>query len=132
MAKRPLAHAIAAVFEAQPELTANCMARLRALILETAHSDPRVGPLTESLKWGQPAYRPVAANCGTTLRVGPHKDAGFALYAPCSTTVIPTHAERFAGADRIDGTRAVLFDHPDQIDPDRLRLTILHGLTYFL
>ncbi|WP_377507352.1 DUF1801 domain-containing protein [Octadecabacter sp. R77987] len=123
---------IAAVLDAQPALTAQGMARLRDLILETAVSDPRVGPLSESLKWGQPAFRPKAANTGTTLRVAAHKDAAFALYAPCSTTVIPTHAERFAGADRIDGTRAILFDHPDQIDADRLRLTILHGLTYFL
>lgn len=123
---------IAAVFAAQSALTAQGMARLRDLIIDTAASDPRVGPLTESLKWGQPAFRPKAANTGTTLRVAAHKSAAFALYAPCSTTVIPTHAQRFAGADRIDGNRAILFDRPDQIDADRLRLTILHGLTYFL
>jgi hypothetical protein len=46
--------------------------------------------------------------------------------------VIPTHAERLVGADRIDGTRAVLFDYPDHIHPDRLRLTILRVLAYFL
>lgn len=123
---------IAAVFAAQPPLVAQGMARLRNLIIDTGASDPRIGPLTESLKWGQPAFRPRAANTGTTLRVAPHKSATFAFYAPCSTTVIANHAQRFAGADRIDGSRAILFDHPDQIDADRLRLTILHGLTYFL
>ena len=124
--------AIADVFDAQPPLVAQGMVRLRDLIIDTGAGDPRIGPLTESLKWGQPAFRPRAANTGTTLRVAPHKSATFAFCAPCSTTVIATHAQRFAGADRIDGSRAILFDHPDQIDADRLRLTILHGLTYFL
>jgi len=69
--------------------------------------------------WDEPACR-AAQGCR------------FCALCPCSTTVIPTHAERLVGADRIDGTRAVLFDYPDHIHPDRRRLTILRVLAYFL
>lgn len=34
-----------------------------------AANDLEIGPLEESLKWGQPAWRPVKPNTGSTMRV---------------------------------------------------------------
>lgn len=101
--------------------------RLRALIYEVADMTPEVGTVEETLKWGQPAY--LAAK-GSTLRVGLHKQASFALFVHCQTTIIAAYAQAFPGWDRVDGNRAILFDAPDQIEPERLSKLIRHALTY--
>ena len=95
---------------------------LRDLILDLADE-----PLTEALRWGQPSY---IARRGTPLRLGPHREASFAIFAHCQSNVINTYASQFPGWDRIDGNRAVLFDHVDQIEPERLATLIRHALTY--
>ena len=42
------------------------------------------------------------------------------------------YRQAFPGWDRVDGNRAILFDTPDQIEPERLRHLIRHALTYHL
>lgn len=105
--------------------------RLRDLIFDVAGDIPQAHPLQETLRWGQPAYL-TPPRVGSTLRLGPHKDAVFALFAHCQTTIIASYAQAFPGWDRIDGNRAVLFDRPEQIEPERLSHLIHHALTYHL
>ena len=105
--------------------------RLRELIFQVAEGVPQAQPLAETLRWGQPAYL-TPAHVGSTLRLGPHKDATFALFAHCQSTIIASYAQAFAGWDRIDGNRAVLFDDVAQIEPERLSHLIHHALTYHL
>ncbi|MEQ8292421.1 MAG: DUF1801 domain-containing protein [Roseovarius sp.] len=105
---------------------------LRGLILAVASRLPEVGPLDETLKWGQPAYLPRRPRTGTTLRIGLHKEARFALFAPCQITIISTYGETFPAWDRLDGDRAVLFDTPSQVEPERLAHLVRHALTYHL
>ena len=104
---------------------------LRDLIFGVADGLPRIGLLREELRWGQPAYL-TSKRAGSTLRLGPHKDACFAIFAHCQSTIITSYAQAFAGWDRIDGNRAVLFDSPAQIEPERLSHLIRHALTYHL
>ena len=104
---------------------------LRDLIYRLAADLPRIGTLKEALRWGQPAYL-TSNRAGSTLRVGPHRDASFAIFAHCQSTIISSYAQAFPGWDRIDGNRAVLFDTLDQIEPERLSHLIRHALTYHL
>ncbi len=104
---------------------------LRDLVLRVADGIAQAQSLQEALRWGQPAYL-TPPRVGSTLRLGPHKDANFAIYAHCQTTIIASYAQAFAGWDRIDGNRAVLFDSPEQIEPERLSHLIRHALTYHL
>ena len=105
---------------------------LRALIFKTAARLPEVGPIEETLKWGQPAYLTPVTKSGSTLRLGVPKTAKFALFAHCQTDIISRFAATFPGFDRIEGNRAVLFDDVNQIDPARHGLLIRHALTYHL
>jgi hypothetical protein len=100
---------------------------LRDLILETAESLPDIGPVEEALRWGQPSY---ISRKGTPLRLGVPKSARCGLFVHCQSRVIPNYLERYPAWDRIDGTRAVLFDRPDQIEPLRHSWLIRHALTY--
>lgn len=95
---------------------------LRGLVLGIGGDE-----VTETLRWGQPAY---VTPKGSTLRVGPHKEACFALYAHCQSTIVSSYAAAFPGWDRLDGNRAVLFDTPKDIEPERLSHLIRHALNY--
>lgn len=114
---------VKAAFDAFPSEAREGLLRLRALIFEVA-GDLEV---REELRWGQPAY---LAPKGSTLRLGAPKAGGFALYAHCQSTVISSYAEAFAGQDRIEGNRAVLFGDVSEIDAARLGQLIAHALRY--
>ncbi|WP_281995448.1 DUF1801 domain-containing protein [Ruegeria faecimaris] len=121
--------AVAAAYHALPEGTRAGALALRQLILETATSLPRAQPLQEALRWGQPAY---LAPKGSTIRLGGHKAARFALFVHCQSRLMGDFTSAFPGEDRIDGNRAVLFDDPDQIDATRHGWLIARALTYHL
>ncbi len=124
--------AVKDVIDSYPPAARDGVLRLRELILETAADLPGIGPVEETLKWGQPSYLTPVSKSGSTLRLGIPKTGGFALYAHCQTTIISTFAATFPGQDRIEGNRAILFDRTSQIDPERHVLLIRHGLTYHL
>ncbi len=115
------------VIDAYPAPARAGVLALRGLIFEVADGLETCGQVEETLKWGQPAY---LCRRGSTLRLGLHKDAQFALFAHCRSTIIHDYAQAFPGAERIDGNRAVLFDSADQIVPERLSHLIRHALTY--
>lgn len=120
---------VAAAFAAFPSDARAGLHRLRDLILATADGIPQAQPLTETLKWGQPAY---LAPKGSTLRLGVPKSGGFGLFVHCQSRLIPTFQTAFPDTDRIEGTRAILFDHPDEIDPVRHGWLIAQALTYHI
>ncbi len=103
--------------------------KLRELIFECAADSEDVGPITEALRWGQPAY---LTKTGSTLRLGVPKTGGFAIYAHCQTTIINDFAQLFPGDFDIEGNRAVRFSVTTEIDSDKLRFLIKHALTYKL
>ncbi|WP_120634089.1 DUF1801 domain-containing protein [Ruegeria sp. EL01] len=121
--------AVEAAFDALPQDTRAGVLNLRELILETAASLPTAQPLQEALRWGQPAY---LAPKGSTIRLGGHKSAQFALFVHCQSRLMGDFTTAFPGEDRIDGNRAVLFDSPDQIDETRHGWLIARALTYHL
>ena len=119
--------AVEQVFASAPTPIREGMHKLRDLIYEEASSVESGLSVSESLKWGQPSF---VVQGGSPLRIAPRKDGGFALYAICQTSLIGDFAETFPGMDKIEGTRAVWFDGPSEIDPARHGLLIRHALTY--
>lgn len=118
---------VEAAFAAFPEAFRERLLALRALIHETAD-----GPLTESLKWGQPAWRPVTGKAGTTVRVGIPKGAAdvVALYVPCSTTLIETYRDLYGEVMRFEGKRAILLPLAEPLPSEALAHCIRLALTY--
>lgn len=116
----------------QPDQTGRGMIALRDLVFEIASELPQIGPLEEALKWGQPAFVTPAKKAASSLRVGPHKRAEFALYVHCQTSLISEYQAQFPDQDRFDGNRAILFDTAEQIDPLRHGWLIRRALCYHL
>lgn len=123
---------VAAAFDAAAPKARTGLLTLRDLIFETAAELPGIGRLQEALRWGQPAYLTPETKSGSTLRLGVPKKAEFALFVTCKTSLIADYTDMFPGQDRIEGSRAILFDDPSQIDPQRHGWLIRRALTYHL
>lgn len=68
--------------------------QMRTIILRAA-AEADVGPIEESLKWREPAWRPKRAKQGTTLRLNWHANlpSTIALFVGCQTTLSATIRE---------------------------------------
>ncbi|WP_240705178.1 DUF1801 domain-containing protein [Pacificoceanicola onchidii] len=125
----PIPAAVAPAFEAFPEPARGALLAIRSRIFTLAAEDPRIGPVTESLKWGQPSY---ASKVGTPLRLGLPKSGGCAIFCHCQSRVIPDHRALFGADHRYDGNRALLFKPQAPPAPHALDALIRSALTYRL
>ena len=123
---------VAAVFESFPPAIRPKLLALRQLIYETAQSTEGVGPLTETLKWGEPAYLTEASGSGTTIRIGWKAAAPtrYAMYFHCRTHLVDTFRSLFPSEFRFDGNRALVFEDSDPMPRQPLSNCIAMALTY--
>lgn len=121
-------------WEGLPAALSEKLLRLRGLILDIASADPDIGPLEETLKWGQPAFLTSASGSGTTVRIHRHKQSTetYALYVHCQTDLIERYQQLYRETLTFDGKRAVVFDVNDELPVDAVRHCITMALTYHL
>ncbi|WP_108811549.1 DUF1801 domain-containing protein [Sphingorhabdus sp. Alg231-15] len=122
------------VLDDHPKAMADRLVRLRALILETAAGNRAVGPLEETLKWGQPAFLTSTTKSGTTIRINRHKnsDDHYALYVHCQTDLVERYKQLYGNILKFEGTRAVVFDVGQEIPTKAVKHIIAMALTYHL
>lgn len=119
------------------DLPKNLAARLldlRALILKTASENPAIGPLEETLKWGEPAFLTSATKSGTTIRINRHKksDDQYAFYVHCQTDLLERYRQLYDGTLAFEGNRAVILNVSEEIPVAAVRHCIAMALTYHL
>ena len=123
---------VAKVFDAYPDTIRAKLMMLRAMILETAASIDGVGPLEETLKWGQPSYLTVQSGSGSTIRIDRVKadDDRVAMYFHCQTDLVATFRELYPAQMEYGGNRSILFETAAKIPEKALRHCIGLALTY--
>lgn len=121
--------AVAAVFEGYAPPLRQKLMHLRALIQQAAAETEGVGPLDETLKWGEVSYLTSASGSGTTVRIGRDKTTGRpALYVNCQTDLLSRYRTLYPYAFAYDGDRGVVIgDAPDEA---ALKHMIALALTY--
>lgn len=105
---------------------------VRALIFETAAATPGVGPLTETLKWREPAYLTVASGSGSTIRLArvTGADDRCAVLFNCRTTLVDRIRAQFGDALSFAGNRAILRDCARPLPAAPLAICLGMALTY--
>lgn len=122
------------VFDDLPKAMADRLLALRTLILETAAENPAIGPLEETLKWGEPAYLTSASKSGTTVRINRHKrqDNLYAFYVHCQTDLVERYKQLYSDILEFDGARAVIIDVDQEIPVDAVKHCLAMALTYHM
>ncbi|MEM1247930.1 MAG: DUF1801 domain-containing protein [Acidobacteriota bacterium] len=125
---------VAAVIADYPEAAQEKIEQLRDLVFRVAARTEGVGPLTETLKWGEPSFLTEASGSGTTVRVAwkektPDK---IGVYVNCQTTLLDTFRGLFPRPRgfELEGNRAVLLPIDQPLPTDELGLCIEAAFTY--
>lgn len=126
---QPIAEQVAEVFESYPQEIRLRLLELRKLIFTVAEETDGVGPLTETLKWGQPSYLTSISGSGTTVRIDRFCERDVAIFVHCQTTLISDFRGFFPELD-YSGTRAIVCAVGAPLPVDALRLFIEMALTY--
>lgn len=131
---QPMPPDVQAAFDAFPPEVRHRLAEIRAMIFAVAGDDPRVGPVSETLKWGEPAYLTDKSKTGSTIRLGwPQRVAGHAaIYFICHTTLVDSFRERFGDMFLYETNRAVLLPVAGDIPREPLAFMLSMALTYHL
>lgn len=119
---------ISAAYDAFPIAARDRLLEIRALILAAAEAT-ETAPLTEALKWGQPAYLP-ARKHGTTIRLGLANPETCALYVHCQTTLVDSYRQLFPTEFQYQTTRAVLIPTSGGYAAEALQQIAAMALTY--
>lgn len=93
-----------------PEAAQKDFYQLRRLVYETAARLSDLGPITETTKWGEPAFLTEVCKSGTTIRIAwnqkyPEK---IGLYVNCKTSLIDSMRGLFANEFEFQGNRGIL------------------------
>lgn len=115
-----------------PETERACALKLRDLFFQIAAETPGVGPLHETLKWGQPAYLTQETGSGTTLRLNCPGDGGCQVLVHCQTSLIADFRDHFPDAFDYQGNRAIGVGATVDVDESMLSAFIRNALTYHM
>jgi len=125
---------VAAVFESYPASVRKKLLAVRKLIFETAARTDGVGPLTETLKWGEPSYLTETSKSGSTIRLGPVKESSnqCAVYFICTTDLLDSFRTLFADDLVFGGNRSILLETAEPLPKGPLASCLEMALTYKL
>ncbi len=126
----PLPEPVAEIVKTYPDGVRKRFATIRNMIHEEADRLD-AGPMTEALRWGEPAFLTDASRTGTTIRLAwkPKSPGTLALFVHCQTTLIDAWRDRFPELG-FDGNRALLLPLEDDLPEDALRICISDALIY--
>ena len=124
---------VSRAIDALPAPIGKRLLEVRELIFATAAAHDDVGRLTETLKWGEPAYLTDETGSGSTIRLGRLKDSAHAaLLFNCKTTLVDTFRERFPDQFEYRQTRALLLPVAGKLSKRELSVCLSLALTYHL
>lgn len=125
---------VEAVFDSYPDKIRNALFDLRQLIYDVVTENPEIGDIEETLKWGQISYHPKKKNIGTTVRIAQQKDneTGYALFVPCSTSLLDSYRRMYPETFEYEGDRAILLSTEEDLPVEALKHCIELALTYHL
>ncbi|WFU41929.1 DUF1801 domain-containing protein [Bradyrhizobium sp. CB82] len=126
MSEPPLPRKVSRAFEAFPPPVRRRLLDVRRLIFATAKAHDDVGPLTETLKWGEPSYLTERSGSGSTIRLGRVKDS------ETHAAVVETFRERFPDQFEYRQNRALQLPVTGTLAKQPLAVCLSLALTYHL
>lgn len=128
----PMPANVARVFQSYPEPIKTCLMDVRRLIFATAAETDGVDTLTETLKWGEPAYLTEISKSGSTIRLGRvrGKPEQCAIYFNCKTNLLDRFRSQFSDVLTLVSDRAIVLDPKRALSRQPLQMCLAMALTY--
>lgn len=119
-------------FAGIPAMPKDALLVVRNLIFQVAASNPAIGNIHETLKWGEPAYLTPDSKSGSTIRLAwkPAQPEMCGIYLNCNTTLIGQMRDIYPDAFAYQTNRAALFPADAPPPGDVLSHCIEMALTY--
>lgn len=132
MKSPPVPGPISEALSRYPEQVRVRLLEIREMIFAVAAETEGSGPLTETLKWGEPAYLAGASKSGTTIRLGSTRSApqDCAVLFNCKTSLVETFRNHFPDDFTFEGNRALLVPVARTLPREPLKLCLRAALTY--
>ena len=127
----PIPVSVDAAFQAFPARPRRKLLAIRQLILVLAEQTG-TGPLTETLKWGEPAYLTGATGSGTTIRLG-WKEArpdSCEIYVSCNTDLVDRFRTQYPDDFTYMGNRCLSLPLDIKLPSPPLEACLKMALTY--
>ncbi len=105
---------------------------LRALIANAAYETPGVGPLEESVKWGEQSFAPAKPRIGSSVRVQPRANGDVALMFICHTHLVDEFRSLYGDQLTFEGDRAIVIETGKPLPVAPLKHCIALAFTYHL
>lgn len=107
---------------------------IRQLIYNIATDIKEIGPIEETLKWGEPSYLTSQSQSGSTIRVAWKSTCPehYGIYFNCKTTLVDTFRTLYPKSFTYEKNRAIILHKNDDINNDELLHCITMALTYHL
>lgn len=128
----PVPDAVYRALSRHPDTVRARLLEIRLLIFAVAKDIGDVGPLTETLKWGEPAYLTEISRSGTTIRLGATREAphNSALLFNCKTSLIDMFRNTFTADFTFEGNRALVIPTDRELPRAPLLFCLSAALTY--
>lgn len=120
------------VFATYPAPARKLLLAIRGMLYETADSLPEAGRITETLKWGEPAYLTSAPKSGTTIRLAwsPKRPDSAGIFVNCQTTLLDEWRTLYGETLDLVGNRELRLPLGVSLPADPIRHCLAMALTY--
>jgi len=117
-----------------PDNARRVLLRIREIILKTAANNPAIGPLSETLKWGEPSFLTTKSKSGSTIRMAwkPAMADHVGLYFNCQTTLVETMRDIYPDSFLYQKNRAALVNISAPLPTDPIAHICEMAMTYHL
>jgi hypothetical protein len=127
----PIDPSVERVFASYPRDVSQQLLRVRKLIFDVAAATPGVGPLRETLRWGEPSYLTEESGSGSTIRLAPDRaSGGAAVHFICTTKLVDAFRGLYPDTLRYAGNRSILVQEESADRRAALRHCIALALTH--
>ncbi len=125
----PMVPSVQEVYDSYSEPLKRLFGEVRNLILAIGRETAVVGPLSETLRWGQPSFLTEETGSGTTIRVDRFDNDALAVFVNCQTTLI-SDARTYFPELTFSKNRAIVLGVNEEVPYAQLSAFLELALTY--
>jgi hypothetical protein len=122
------------IFNQYPKEVKKRIIELRSIIFEVARNNPKIGIITESLKWGEPKYQTNQTKSGSSISINHKKEMenNFSMCVLDTTNLIQTFKEIYPKTFYFNGNRELIINANKKMPKEEIYHCIELALTYNL